>query len=203
MKYGIIIGSHRKESQSSKVGRFIEQKISELNQNNQTYILDLRLNPLPLWEEGMWETDSKIKQQWQPYSAELASCDTFVIISPEWSGMAPSGLKNFFLYCKRELEHKPAMLVGVSSTRGGAYPIAELRMSSYKNTYICYIPNHIIIRDVEHVLNTPTPDENNKSDVYIQGRIIHSLKVLEQYARALRSVRESEVEDRTAYAHGM
>jgi len=56
--------------------------------------------------------------------------------------MAPAGLKNFFLYAgNTALAHKPAYLVGISASRGGSYPIAELRMSSYKNSYLCYIPN--------------------------------------------------------------
>ncbi len=45
------------------------------------------------------------------------------------------------------------LIVAVSSGAGGAYPVAELRMSSYKNSRICYIPEQIIIRDVENVLN--------------------------------------------------
>ena len=110
-----------------------------------------------------------------------------------------------WLYYKlpQELVHKPALLIGVSATRGGSYPIAELRMSSYKNTYLVYIPNHVIVQHVESVLNTPKADPKVKADAYVRGRIAHSLKVLEQYAKGLQLVRESGVEDRDNFPYGM
>ena len=49
------------------------------------------------------------------------------VVSPEWNGMVPSMLTNFFLLCSNnELAHKPGLLVGVSSGTGGSYPVAEL-----------------------------------------------------------------------------
>ena len=73
-----------------------------------------------------------------------------MVIAPEWHGQVPAGLKNFFLICGRaEVGHKPALITTVSSGDGGAYPVAELRMSSYKNNRICYIPEQLIIRNVE------------------------------------------------------
>ena len=66
------------------------------------------------------------------------------MISPEWAGMAPAHLKNFLLMCDGgELAHKPAQLIGVSSGMGGAYPIAELRMSGYKNNFLMWLPDHM------------------------------------------------------------
>ena len=50
-------------------------------------------------------------------------------------------LLNIFLLCGNgEFSHKPGLIVSVSSGNGGAYPIAELRSSSYKNTHIMWIP---------------------------------------------------------------
>ena len=64
--------------------------------------------------------------------------------------MATPIAKNFFLICnKGELAHKPGLIVSISSGNGGAYPVSELRSSSYKNTHIMWIPEQIIIRNVE------------------------------------------------------
>jgi NAD(P)H-dependent FMN reductase len=117
----------------------------------------------------------------------LDGADAFVIISPEYNGMVPSRLKNFFLLASKTtlLSHKPAMLIGVSSGAGGAYPIAELRMSGYKNTKICYIPDHVIVRQVESVLNEQSPDSTNPHDQSIRERINHNLTILLEYAKAL------------------
>ena len=140
MKIGIICGSHRPDSQSGKVARHIEKVLLDQGLCDATWLYDLGGNPLPLWDEGIWSGDEQWQQILAPLSEELKSCDGFVVVSPEWHGMAPAGLKNFFLMWTAggELAHKPALIVTVSTADGGSYPIAELRMSSYKNSRICY-----------------------------------------------------------------
>lgn len=152
MKIAIIVGSHRPKSESLKVGNFVQKELETLN--SESYLLDLGENSLPLWDESIWENDPKWDKIWSPISSKLKNCYGFVIISPEYGGMATPALKNFFLLCGNgELAHKPAVIIGVSASRGGSYPIAELRMSSYKNTQIVYLPDHIIVREVENFLN--------------------------------------------------
>jgi NAD(P)H-dependent FMN reductase len=205
MKTTIIVGSHRNESQSTKVGEYIGHILSETYPTDEQYIFNLKNNPLPLWSEDKWEEgETEIKKLWKPISQELKTADSFIIISPEWSGMVPAGLKNFFLMCdKQELAHKPALIISVSASRGGRYPIAELRMSSYKNTRICYIPDHVIIEHVNDVLNDTKIDESNKSDFYIKQRLNYSLNILHTYATAFVQIRESDVFNHKKFPHGM
>ena len=92
----------------------------------------------------------------------VAEFDELVVMSPEWSGMVPAGLKNFFLLCGADhLAHKPGLIVGVSASLGGSYPIAELRTSSYKNTRLCYIPDHVIVRNVGQMLKADRADKGS------------------------------------------
>ncbi len=42
---------------------------------------------------------SGLQKIWEPYAKRLQAADGFVVVSPEWHGMVPAGLKNFFLYC--------------------------------------------------------------------------------------------------------
>jgi chromate reductase, NAD(P)H dehydrogenase (quinone) len=203
MKYGIIVGSHRKESQSTKVGKYVAERLKSVDVACNTEIFDLRLNPLPLWDESIWTGKGSLVDLWKPYSEQLKSCDAFVVIAPEWSGMVPAGLKNFFLYCKYELANKPAAIFGISSGSGGTYPVAELRMSSYKNTRICYIPEHIIITKVERKLNTVNLPKPKDEDFYIKKRIDFVLKVLSLYGGALKEVWNSEAIDFSEYPYGM
>jgi NAD(P)H-dependent FMN reductase len=204
MKISIISGSHRHESQSFKVAKVIERSLKENQLCEETYLFNLAGNPLPLWDQGIWDGDPDWKARLEPISKELSESDAFVIISPEWHGQVPAGLKNFFLlWGKGELAHKPALIVTVSNGDGGAYPVAELRMSSYKNNRICYIPEQIIVRNVEKVLNDD-PDKNNESaDSYFRGRINYALTQLKEYAVALRQVRASGATDRSVYKNGM
>jgi len=200
MTIGIIIGSHRAESQSTKIGKYLENLLKQNHSEVQTAVVDLRLNPLPLWSEDMWDDHTNpVQETWSKVSEPLQGCDAFIVISPEWGGMASSGLKNFFLYAGGSdlLAFKPAYLVTVSSSRGGAYPIAELRMSSYKNTFLNYLPEHLIVRDCENVFNTSNDNE------YIQARAVYGLSLLVEFANAFKNVRESGKIDLEKYPYGM
>ncbi len=203
MKIAIISGSHRKNSQSQKVGKFIENDLVALNQGitTETFILgDLEI---PLWDEEVWAGTDRWKGIFGPISAKLSEADAFVIISPEWAGMVPPALKNFFLLCsKSELSHKPGLIVGVSAGRSGSYPVAELRMSSYKNTQICYLPEHIIVRDVTKVLNDATPAPGSE-DLAIRERITFANRLLVSYAKALKIVRSELQSEFKKFPYGM
>jgi len=203
MKITIISGSHRENSQSSKVARHY-QKVMLKSICDEAPIIDLANNPLPLWDQGLWDGDEKWTELLAPYRETLDSSDGFVVISPEWHGQVPAGLKNFFLiFGKNELGHKPAKIVSVSSADGGAYPVAELRMSSYKNSRLCYIPEQIILRNVESILNDNPEDNNTSADEYFRERIEWSLNILKQYVIALSAVRESGVTETEKFGNGM
>jgi len=204
MKITIISGSHRKQSQSEKVARFVEQTMQEQGICDESWLFRLAGNPLPLWDESIWEGDPDWKQRLEPISAQLASSDGFVVIAPEWHGQVPAGLKNFFLmWGKGEMAHKPALIVTVSSADGGAYPVAELRMSSYKNNRICYLPEHLIVRNVESVLNEDAEKNNAEADRYFRARFSYALNILKQYALALGQVRASGATDLSEFKNGM
>lgn len=204
MKISIVSGSHRSSGQSGKIAGVIAQSLSESTLCDESYLLDLADNPLPLWDDSIWSGDDSWQQRLAPISEQLSSSDALVIIVPEWHGMVPSGLKNFFLmWGKGELAHKPALLVSVSSGDGGAYPIAELRMSSYKNNRICYLPEHLIIRKVESVFNSSADDNDAKAQAYLEGRLDYCLKQLLTYAQAFKQIRESDTTSLSTYRNGM
>lgn len=203
MKITIISGSHRNPSQSEKVARHIEKTLQQ-EYGVETWLYALADNPLPLWDQSLWEDSPEWNQRLAPIKQQLAASDGFVVISPEWHGQVPAGLKNFFLLFNRfELGHKPAMIVAVSSADGGAYPVAELRMSSYKNNRICYIPEHVIVRNVEKVLNDKAEDNNVDADAYFRERISWSLGILKGYAEAMKPMRESVSIHHDKFGNGM
>jgi NAD(P)H-dependent FMN reductase len=205
MKIGIISGSHRHQSQSEKVSRYIESALLAQGFCESTYLLNLAGNPLPLWDEGIWEGDAEWQQRMAPVSAELAECDGFVIVAPEWHGMVPAALKNFFLIWTGggELAHKPALIVTVSVADGGSFPVAELRMSSYKNNRICYLPEHLIIRYVDTVFNEDTSQNKDSAQTYFEARLTYCLQLLREYALAFRQIRASGAATLAQYTSGM
>lgn len=202
MKIGIIVGSQRVKSQSRKVAGVAQSLLADLDKSAQFFTLDLAEKPLPFWDEGVWSGDAGWKKIWGPISEELKSCDGFVVIAPEYHGMAPAALKNFFLLAgKEEIGHKPGLIVAVSAARGGSYPVAELRISSYKNSRLVWLPDHVIVRNAETVLNAG--QATGEEDQFTRGRLQYCLKLLVEYSKALGQVRGSGVVDFKNHPNGM
>lgn len=207
MQLTVVSGSHRPNSESGKVARFIKG-LAQPRVNpgfDSVYLLDLGMKALPLWDEELQNPGTKDRagrRLWKGVSAKFSASQAFVFVTPEWSGMAPPALKNLLLLCgENELTHKPALIVAVSSGMGGAYPIAELRANSCKDTKVCYIPEPVIIRQVQHALNSRVPQ--NDHDLVVRQRLQYSLNLLLEYAKALAMVRESGVVNTVAYPYGM
>lgn len=200
MNIVLISGSGRTDSQSLKVAKWLAQSLD--NQGATTSIIDLSQEDyMPMLHEEVWgdvmgEPASKIQ-------AKLSDADGYVVVTPEWAGMAAPALKNFFLYVGKVMADKPALLVGVSSTRGGQYPTIELRATSHKNTRVVYIPEQLIVRNVEEVMNGPEPAADNKEDEFIQDRAHYDLGVLLAYTEAMRPIRDSKAIDYQKHPHGM
>ena len=203
MKIGVITGSHRKDSQSSKVGRFLSAQLDSRDSVT-SWMLDLGKSPLPLWDEDLWNGGP----QWSAIpdiKAELDSSDGFIVIAPEWHGMVPAALKNFFLLwaATGELSHKPALPCAVSAGEGGAYVISELRMSSYKNNRLCWIPEQLIARNVNAICNENSNDNDDERHDTFVDRSRYALDLLLSYANALNAVRDSGLIDHDSFMNGM
>jgi NAD(P)H-dependent FMN reductase len=201
MKIVILSGSQRQNSQSRKVAQFA-QALLEQNHHVETFVLDLAIAPLLLWTDHADAAEEQARR-WGPIATEIRQAEGLVIVSPEWNGMSPPALKNFFLYCtEQELADKPGYIIGVSSGRaGGTCPAAELRVSSFKDTQICYIPEQLIVRNVRDVLNEPDPQ--SEDDAYVRVRMDHGLGLLVQYSNSLTTVRTSGLRNFELFPYGM
>lgn len=178
------------------------KKKSEDNNNAET--IDLNGEEIPLWDNDAWNAESDLANKISPYQKQMSKADGIIIISPEWHGMVPGGLKNFLLYMSsKQCAHKPCLLIGVSASRGGAYPIAELRMSGYKNNRMVYIPDHLIIGNVEKVMNDHDFSSCDDADKYIKNRALYSLNTLYAYTNALKSMRDAHDLLNSEYPFGM
>ena len=140
MKISIISTSHRKNSQSSRVAKILKKNLEEKKDKFKYYHLDMFEVKIPLWTservdgDNFWNTDLK------KISLELETSHGFIIVVPEYGGMASPNSKNLFLiFNKGEFFHKPGLIVSISSGNGGSYPISDLRSSSYKNSHITWI----------------------------------------------------------------
>jgi chromate reductase len=196
--YAIISGSSREGSQSSRLSYKIQHFIETLDHDSQTDLIDLSVTKHQEWNNEFW--GEKIPcPSWQKTSNTLAKASAIVIVVPEWHGMAPPALINLFMLAEHnEFSHKPALIVGVSSGNGGAYPVAQLRGFSSKNTKICFIPEHVIVRNVKD-----KRFEGDDFSQYDQDRLLYSLTVLKAYIPGFDQVRSSGILDYKKWAYGM
>ncbi len=202
MKFFILSGSHRKEAQSLKVAQYLKRVLETEHPGAAAFLYSLSGNPLPLWDE---EHGGAPDALWDPVSSQLQAADALIVVSPEWSGMATPGVKNFLLNCTAgEVGHKPGLIVTVSASRGGSYPVAELRMSGTKNNRLCWIPEHVIVHHAEANLNAPDRSADlSKEDAATRARLRYALKVLAAYGQALAQVRTCGVVDHKTFRSGM
>ncbi len=199
MKISIISASHRTNSQSKKISDILHNNLLKIKSNLQIYVLDLADKLLPLWSPDKKNGKGVWGDSWYSISDSLSKSDGFILVVPEYGGMATPAAKNIFLLCgSGEFAHKPGLIVSVSSGNGGAYPISELRMSSYKNTHIMWIPENIIIRNVEE-FNPGAHGDNIPK--WLDDRIDYVLKLFLAYASNMQPLRE--IINRKDFGNGM
>lgn len=197
MNITIVAGSQRANSQSVNVAHYL--KSLALAHFDRTDVLDLHQLELPLWNEGVWQ-GSEEWQQWTPIAETLKQSDAVILITPEWHGMATPALKNFLLLTSdEELAHKPVLLVTVSASVNGVYPISELRMTGSKNNHACILPDHLIFRNIEQLLT----EQHQCTDQAMHQRSQYTMALLASYAQALAPVHRDMVVAGKPYRYGM
>ena len=199
MKISIISASHRINSQSKRISDLLQSNLLNIKSGLEIFSLDLAEVSLPLWStdkksgKGIWG------ETWNSISDNLNKSDGFILVVPEYGGMATPAAKNIFLLCSNgELAHKPGLIVSVSSGNGGAYPIAELRLSSYKNTHLMWIPENVIIRNVEEF--NPGAHGDNIPE-WLDDRINYVFNLFLAYASNMKPLRE--IVNRKDFGNGM
>ncbi len=76
-------------------------------------------------------------------------------------------------------------------------------MSSYKNSRICYLPEHLIIRYVDTLFNDDPTKNKASAQRYFDDRLAYCLAMLKEYAMAFRQIRASGKTSLETYTSGM
>ena len=199
MKISTISASHRINSQSKRVSHLLHDNLLNINPDLEMFSLDLAHASLPLWSPDKKNGKGVWGRIWNSISDNLNKSDGFILVVPEYGGMATPAAKNIFLLCDHgEFAHKPGLIVSISSGNGGAYPITELRSSSYKNTHLMWIPENIIIRNVEEF----NPEEHGKNiPEWLDDRINYVLRLFLAYTSNMKPLRE--MVNRKDFGNGM
>lgn len=186
MKISLVSCGLQKFSQSSRVREIFHQLILKREKSIELYNLDLEKEKVPFWSNEKKNKTDFWGDKWTNISKNLSNSDGFIFVIPEYGGMASPNAKNFFLLCGNgELSHKPGLIVSISSGLGGAYPVMEIRSSSYKNTHIVWIPENIIIRNV-----VDFGSGSKKVPEWLDNRIDYTLGLLIKYAECMKPIKK-------------
>ncbi len=195
MKILLVSSSTRSGSESRRITDELERRLH--GRKIETVIVDLFETPFTTILDDVWGNVDGAGELVKSVSAEAESADGFIFVTPEWGGMASPALK-VMLTSVSGLAHKPALIVSVSAGRSGSYPVTDLRSSSYKNTKVVYIPDHLILRKVNTLFKGDI-----SADAYDSRRTDFSLNALLEYAQAMKPLRDIEALNVEEYAHGM
>jgi len=197
MKITIISGSQRANSQSLNVAKYLQSLAG--SHFSESTVYDLHHLNLPFLNEGVRQGGDEWAQ-WPEIATTLKESDAFIFITPEWHGMATPALKNFLMLATdEELAHKPALLVSVSASINGVYPISELRMTGNKNNHVCFLPDHLIFRNCDDLLT----EKHECTDDSMQSRSEYTMSLLASYAKALQPIHRDMVNAGKMYRYGM
>ena len=182
MKLSIISSSLREDSQSKRIANILKDRIIKLRNKCDVFTVDLINENCPYWSDNKKDNDF-YKDKWVHISKNLQNSYGFILVVPEYGGMASPLSKNLFLMCDNgEFFHKPGLIVSISSGIGGAYPISELRSSSYKNSHVLWIPENIIIRNVEQY---EPGNHGSEIPTWLDTRIDYCLNFFIEYSKFL------------------
>ncbi|GKW26206.1 NAD(P)H-dependent oxidoreductase [Pectobacterium polonicum] len=196
--YVIISGSTQQKSQSSRLSTVIKSLIDTIDIESHIALIDLAEIKHQEWNKEFWGDEIPCPE-WKKTSAILAKSDAIIFVVPEWHGMIPPALMNLLILSERnELSHKPALIVSVSAGNGGAYTVAQLKGFYSKNNRLCFIPDHVIIRNIR---DKEFDGDKNSAEDY--ERLTYSLSILKAYIPGLAHVRQCGVLDYDTWPYGM
>jgi len=191
----IISFSLRKNSESTRIGKYLREVWG-----GNSDILNLVDYNIPFWNEDFKDNTIQWESLLNPVYEKLEAADSYIFVCPEYNGTPSPSYFNFMLFLKEESFHKPVMFVSVSAGRGGAYPIASMKTFGNKNPNFLVIPEYIIIRDANNVLQDKL--ELNHNDSFLKDKIQYSLDILEIYGKNCRDIR-AQIVPNSKFKNGM
>ena len=113
----ILLGTTRKDNQSSQVANYLYTKLSKI-ENIQTTLLDLGESDFPLLTERVTD-ENPITDMLNQWTSTLQNANGIIIVSPEYKSGYPGSLKNLLDYLPAGVfRYKP---IGICTVSEGVY----------------------------------------------------------------------------------
>lgn len=113
----IILGTARKDNQSSQVANYLYTRLSNI-ENIQTTVLDLGQSDFPILTERVTD-DNPITLTLKQWTSILENANGIIIVTPEYKSGYPGSLKNLLDFLPAGIfRYKP---IGISTVSSGVY----------------------------------------------------------------------------------
>jgi uncharacterized protein (TIGR02246 family) len=165
VKIGIVIGSTRPGRKGDQVARWVHERAARRSDAG-FEVIDLRDHPLPHLEEPPGFSGRYQDERTRALAAVVASCDGFVVVTPEYNHSVPGVLKNAMDHVYVEWNTKAAGFVSYGGV-GGARSVEQLRL-------VC---GALQLADVAPQVTLPLATEFENGEVFKPGD--HQLAALD------------------------
>ncbi|RSM42064.1 DUF4440 domain-containing protein [Amycolatopsis balhimycina DSM 5908] len=125
-KIGIVLGSTRPGRVGDQVAQWVHERAAHRGDAGFA-LIDLRDHPLPHLEEPPGFSGGYQDERTRAFAAVVASCDGFVLVTPEYNHSVPGVLKNAMDHVYVEWNTKAAGFVSYGGV-GGARSVEQLRL---------------------------------------------------------------------------
>lgn len=126
LKIGIVLGSTRPGRLGDQVARWVCERAVD-RADAEFALIDLRDHPLPHLERPPGFSGRYEDERTRAFAAVIASCDGFVVVTPEYNHSVPGVLKNAMDHVHVEWNTKAAGFVSYGGV-GGARSVEQLRL---------------------------------------------------------------------------
>lgn len=150
LNIAVICGTHRPNSRSMVVARFLEK--SYLSLGHRVGLIDLEKLPLECFAPQAFSVKPP---GFAPFQKSILEANGLHLVVPEYNGSYPGVLKHFIdlLEYPASFQHRPVALVGLGHRWGGLRPVEHLgQVFGYRNSY--QLPERVFIQDAKNSVDT-------------------------------------------------
>ena len=183
-RLGLIIGSTRPGRAGLPVANWV-QEAAEAHGGFEVSRLDLAEINLPMFDEPKHpRLGDYVHQHTKDWSAQVAACDAFVVVHPEYNNGYNAAIKNAIDYLSAEWHHKPIGLVSYGGPAAGARAAAGLKtvFAILRAPVVENINIPVVFRLIEDGVFTPSDSMRDAPTAMVDGLL--------RYQAALATLRE-------------
>ncbi|MBN3490806.1 NAD(P)H-dependent oxidoreductase [Acholeplasma equirhinis] len=189
IRIGILLGSIREGRNGAAVANWVLEQANLRNDQDVTYeLIDLKSYDLPHLGAKPNESQMAAIGKW---SADMASFDGYVVVTPEYNHVVPGTLTNAFQFLKPEVANKAMAFVGygwMGATRAIAGVKEQMTFQG-----LAIVSQAIHISFTTDYVNFGKEDAKFAPGAWHNPEVVAIFNQVTSWAKALKLVREGKI----------